>query len=65
MADKIDNLRRQGIRAVIDDLGARIAPALTDPTAIATVGMAQSLLAHLQARRESERNRFLPVRRTV
>ena len=49
----MNTLQTQSVRAVLDDLRVRIAPTLTDPTATATMGMAQYLIAHLMGRRES------------
>ncbi len=46
-------LQAQGIRAVIDDLRIRVEPVVSEPTALATLGMVQYFLAHLQARKES------------
>ena len=42
----MDQLNEQAIRAVLDDLRIRIEPTLSDPTASATLGMAQRLLAY-------------------
>ena len=47
----MDQLQKQAIVAVLDDLRLRIAPVLRDPTAIATLDMGQHLLAYLLARR--------------
>jgi len=47
----MDKLQQQAIVAVLDDLRLRIAPMLSDPTAVATLGMGQHVLAYLLARR--------------
>jgi len=49
----LDKLESQVLRATIADLSSRVAPALQDPAAAATLSMANRLLAHLLARGES------------
>src|SRR5689334_2260096 len=49
----LDRFESQALRAILADLTARVAPAVTDPGAAATLAMATRLLANVAARGET------------